>query len=58
MFNMFADLFKGQGRATNTIKLRKAYNQYVIDASTRDETPVPFQDWARSMYPDMKILEQ
>ncbi len=57
----------GQGRAPNTIRLRNEYEKYRIDAETgepggnekegKSEPVLPFREWAKKNYPDVKILE-
>lgn len=47
---------QGQNRAPNTIKLRKAYNDYAIEAQSNGQTPMPFEQWAKINYPDMQIV--
>jgi hypothetical protein len=51
-------LSQGQGRAPNTIKLRKNYNAYAVEAQSNGEQALPFEEWAKMNYPDMKILSQ
>ena len=36
------------GMARNTIMLKKAYDQYVMDASESGQEVLPFNDWVAS----------
>lgn len=47
---------QAQGRAPNTIKLRKLYTDYAFQTQERGETPLDFEQWARMNYPDQYIL--
>jgi len=50
-------LVRDQGRAPNTINLRKMYNDYVLDMQTSGgETPLKFEEWAAKNYPQMEII--
>jgi len=49
---------QSQGRAPNTLKLRNAYNSYVLGEQEIGNEPLRFEAWAKQNYPDMKILSQ
>jgi len=49
-------LAQGQNRAPNTIRLRKMYTDYSTDAQSKGDQPLPFHEWAKTYYHDMKIL--
>ena len=50
---------QSQNRAPNTIQLRRMYNDYVVEASTGGgESPLAFEEWTKTNYPGMKILNQ
>lgn len=54
--NLFQD--QGQNRAPNTLRLRNAYNNYVIDEQQNGRQAMPFEQWAQTNFPDIKILNQ
>lgn len=49
-------LSAGQGRATNTIKLRNEYTRWVINRQSEGLDVLPFEKWAAEFHPDKKIL--
>ena len=48
----------GQGRATNTVKLRNDYTRYVVDQQSQGMDVLPFEKWAEKFHPGKKILKQ
>ena len=58
MPNALSDLFSGQNRAPNTLKLRNIYNNYAIDTQTQGQAALPFEQWAAQYYPNKKIMNQ
>lgn len=46
----------GQGRATNTVKLRNQYTRWVIDQQSEGLNTMPFEKWVAEFHPDKKIL--
>lgn len=51
-------LSSGQGRAPNTIRLRKMYTDYASTEQQTGNQPLSFEEWAKVNYPDYKILNQ
>ena len=49
---------QGQGRAPNTINLRKAYTDYAVNERSSGNAPLSFEEWAKTNYPDMPIIGQ
>jgi len=47
-----------QGRAPNTISLRKEYGRLMAEAQMNGQGLPPFEQWVAENYPDMKILNQ
>ena len=52
MLNELMDRLRGSTPRENpnvvaTIRLRKAYTQYVIESQQNGETPLPFEEWAK-----------
>lgn len=54
MFNKLMESLKGTAseprdqRVDNTIRLRKAYNNYVVECASNGTQPLPFEQWAKT----------